>query len=109
MSLTRATGPSTSAISVLSSIGNLAGGRPGDMQEQRQTAYKLPIQARALTPRQSRFVELVVSGASNADAYRCAYRKPVRRLSNRDAANGAYRVAKRLQAVVLNSEGRTSG
>jgi hypothetical protein len=64
------------------------------MQEQRQTAYKLPIQARALTPRQSRFVELVVSGASNADAYRCAYRKPVRRLSNRDAANGAYRVAK---------------
>ena len=52
------------------------------------------LQARGLTPRQSRFVELVVSGASNADAYRCAYRKPVGRLSNRDAANGAYRVAK---------------
>ena len=72
----------------------MAGGRPCDMQGQNQTAYKLPILARGLTPRQSRFVELVVSGASNADAYRCAYRKPVGRLSNRDAANGAYRVAK---------------
>ena len=81
-------------IPALRSLGNLADARPGDRQEQWQTAYKLPILARGLTPRQSRFVELVVSGASNAHAYRCAYRKPVGLLSNRDAANGAYRVAK---------------
>ena len=31
------------------------------------------------------------------------------RLSKEAEQDGAYRVAKRLQAVVLNSEGRTSG
>ena len=31
------------------------------------------------------------------------------RLSKEAEQEGAYRVAKRLQAVVLNSEGRTSG
>src|SRR5713226_9473067 len=31
------------------------------------------------------------------------------RLSNEAERDGAYRVAKRLQAVVLNSQGRTSG
>jgi hypothetical protein len=31
------------------------------------------------------------------------------RLSKEAERDGAYRVAKRLQAVVLNSEGRTSG
>jgi hypothetical protein len=64
------------------------------MQEQWQTAYKLPIPARGLTPRQSRFVELALSGLSNAEAYRRAYQKLAGRIKNRDAANGAYRVAK---------------
>jgi hypothetical protein len=63
------------------------------MREPQETADKEPIRARRLTLRQNRFVELVVSGHSHADAYRCAYRKPAGRLSNRDVANGAYRVA----------------
>ena len=36
------------------------------------------------------------------------YRRLIR-LSKEAEQDGAYRVAKRLQAVVLNSEGRTSG
>jgi hypothetical protein len=36
------------------------------------------------------------------------YRRLIR-LSKEAEQEGAYRVAKRLQAVVLNSEGRTSG
>lgn len=79
---------------VFRSLGSLAGVRTNALSKERETADKQPIPARGLTPRQSRFVELAVSGLSNADAYRRVYRKLAGRLSSRDAANGAYRVTK---------------
>lgn len=47
----------------------------------------------ALTNRQRRFVELVISGSTNGEAYRRAYKKP--KILNEDAKEHGYRVANR--------------